>query len=351
MSSELLGRLSTRTLSIKLLAGLPRLSHSFPSLPPPKATVKVSDVPALFREPYILSGYRPTGQQWRCYVLSLFQSHNELLNVWTHLLTIPAVLLRFWFFAASTNLTCDASLLPLCLYVLSVLTYLSCSATAHLLQSHSELSHYSFFFLDYVGVAVYQYGSALAHYFYCAENEWRQSLGPFFLPGAALLAWLSCTSCCFAKLYYRRPYPLHRKFFQIVPTSLAYLLDISPVAHRLFTRPFNDPVMVLHALQVVFFLKAAFFFSCPVPERFLTGKCDIIGHGHQIFHTFLVMCTMCQMEAVLRDFLVQRSLLVQVHGEWSGWLAGGSFFALVLGCLLTADLMRKCVQRQLKKND
>lgn len=351
MSSELLGRLSTITLSIKQLAGLLHVSYSFPSLPPPKSTVDVSDVPVLFREPYILTGYRPTGQQWRCYLLSLFQSHNELVNVWTHLLIIPVVLLRFWFFVASTNLLCDVSFLPLCLYVLSVVTYLSCSATAHLLQSHSELSHYSFFFLDYVGVAIYQYGSALVHYFYCAENEWRQSLGSVFLPGSALLAWLSCSSCCFAKMYYQRPYPLHRKFFQIVPTSFAYLLDISPVAHRLITQPFDEPLMVLHALQVVFFLKAAFFFSCPLPERFFPGRCDIVGHGHQIFHTFLVMCTMCQMEAVLRDYLVQRSSIVEVHGEWSVWQAGGSYFVLLLGCLLTAGLMRKCVQRQLKKND
>lgn len=350
MSSGVLGRLSTLTLNIKQLVVLPRLSPSFHSLSSPQATVGAPNVPSLFREPYIHSGYRPVGQPWHCYALSLFQSHNELLNVWSHLLAIPAVLLRFWLFAATKSLTLDTSSLPLCLYTLSALTYLTCSTVAHLLQSHSELSHYSLFFMDYVGVAVYQYGSALAHYFYCAEEEWRQSLvGALFLPGAALLGWLSCASCCFAKLRYRRPYPLCRKIFQIVPTSLAYMLDISPVALRLATRPCHEPVLVLHTLQVAFFLMAAFFFSCPVPECFFPGKCDIVGHGHQIFHLFLVMCTMCQMEAVFVDFLVQERTVVQVHGEWSVWLATGSFFVLVLCSMLTAAQMRLSVQRQLRR--
>lgn len=350
MSSGVLGRLSTLTLSIKQLVVLPRLSPSIHSLPSPQATVGASNVPVLFREPYIQSGYRPVGQPWYCYALSLFQSHNELLNVWSHLLAVPVVLLRFWFFAATGSLTLDSSSLPLCLYTLSALTYLTYSVIAHLLQSHSELLHYSLFFLDYVGVAVYQYGSALAHYFYCAEEEWRQSLmGTLFLPGTALLGWMSCASCCFAKSHYRRPYPPSRKIFQIVPTSLAYMLNISPVAFRLATRPCHEPVLVLHALQVVFFLMAAAFFSCPVPERFFPGTCDIVGHGHQIFHIFLVMCTMCQMEAVFKDFLVQRSSVVQVHGERSIWLAAGSFFVLLLCSLLTAALMRQSVQRQLQK--
>lgn len=352
MSSGPLGGLSALTPSIKQLAGLLRLSHSLPSLPPPEATVSASEVPALFREPYILNGYRPAGQPWRSYLRSLFQQHNELLNVWTHLLAVPVLLLRFWFFAASSDLGQDVSSLPLCLYALSALTYLSFSAVAHLLQSHSELAHYSFFFLDYVGVAVYQYGCALAHYFYCSEEVWRQSpVGAGFLPGAALLGWLSCTSCCFAKLHYRRPYPFRRKLFQLVPTSLAYLLDISPVAHRLATRPWEGTVLVLHALQVTFFMHASFFFSCPVPERFFPGRCDIVGHGHQIFHLFLVMCTMCQIEAVCKDFLKQRHLVVEVHGERTIFLAGGAFVVLVLCSSLTAALMRKRVQRQLMKKE
>ncbi|XP_076873619.1 membrane progestin receptor beta [Brachyhypopomus gauderio] len=339
--------------SIKHLSFLPHLLRvlpSLPTLPRPQATVLTSDVPALFREPYILSGYRPAGQPWLCYVLSLFQWHNESLNVWTHLLAAAAVLLRLGLFVSGT--APDISSLPLYLHTLSALTYLSFSASAHLLQSRSELAHYSLFFLDYVGVALYQYGCALAHYFYCAEEAWRRSsLGPLLLPLTFLLSWLSCTSCCFAKARYRRPYPFRRKLFQMVPSCLAYVLVISPVTHRLLTQPWNQPVLQLHALHMAFLMQAAFFFSCPVPERFFPGRCDIMGHAHQIFHVFMVLCTVCQMEAVCQDFMERRSSMVDVHGEWSFWSAGGSFFVLALCCALTAALMSKRVQRQLEKEE
>ncbi|XP_034153143.1 membrane progestin receptor beta [Esox lucius] len=294
--------------------------------------------------------------------------HNETLNVWSHLAAGVLVVLRFSVFAVTRGgglvgltlngsdglgLYLDLSCLPLVYYFLSALTYLSSSAAAHLLQSHSELAHYSLFFLDYLGVAVYQYGCALALYFYSSEPHWRRSgVGEVFLPAAALLAWLSCACCCFAKLSYRRPYPLHRKLCQVMPTGLAYLLDISPVANRLANSTWGDnPVMLLHALQVLLFLLAAFFFSCPVPECFFPGRCDLIGHGHQVFHFLVSLCTLTQQEAVFEDFLSRRASLMREHGEWRLLLATVSFPVLVLCSALTAVVMRKQVERRLIKED
>ncbi|XP_062406455.1 membrane progestin receptor beta [Sardina pilchardus] len=373
MSTVVLQRLSTLSLTVKQLGSLPRLSTSLPAalpaLPAPKPTVAAADVPSLFREPYILSGYRPTGQSWRCYLLSVFQWHNESLNVWTHLLAAPVLLLRCWALLLAVSggdvgdasgggvgdgghpLRLDLSALPLALYVLSSLTYLACSVAAHLLQSRSELAHYSLFFLDYVGVAVYQYGCALGHFFYCAEAAWRRTagLGALFLPGAALLAWLSCACCCFAKAHYRRPYPLRRKVCQLIPTSLAYFLDISPVVHRLATGDWErDAALPFHAAQVAFFLMAAFFFSYPFPECFLPGRCDIVGHAHQVFHLFLSMCTVCQLEALFRDFVARREAILEVHGEGLVVGASVSFFLLALCCLATAGWMHRTVEKQLK---
>ncbi|XP_036405892.1 membrane progestin receptor beta [Megalops cyprinoides] len=349
MSSAALERLSTLSLSVQQLVRLPRLLDALPSPPSQRGTVRASDVPSLFREPYILTGYRPVGQSWRYYLLSLFQRHNETLNVWTHLVAVPAVLLRFWALAGARGVTLDVASLPLALYVLSALTYLSCSVAAHLLQSHSELAHYTLFFLDYVGVCVYQYGCSLAHYFYSSERAWRDSqVGALFLPGAAFLGWLSCAGCCFAKFRYRRPYPLWRKVYQLIPTGLAYVLDISPVAHRLATGSWAEPALTFHALQVAFFLLAAFFFSCPVPERFLPGRCDIVGHGHQVFHVFLSLCTLCQLEAVFEDYLSCRDAVARVHGEGRLLLACGSFPVLVLCSALTAAALRRSVKRRLK---
>lgn len=78
------------------LTFLPLLHRLLPSLPP---TVRDVDVPLLFRERFILSGYRQAGLPWRCYVLSLFQINNETLNVWSHLLAAVCVVMRFMMFA------------------------------------------------------------------------------------------------------------------------------------------------------------------------------------------------------------------------------------------------------------
>lgn len=351
MSGDIVQRLSTLTLSIKHLARLPRFSKLVPlSIPSPSPTVAASQVPSLFREPYILSGYRPTQQDWRCYLLSLFQRHNESLNVWTHLLAAPVLLLRWWTNVGALGYTLDAASLPLSVFLVSSLTYMFFSVTAHLLQSHSEHAHYFFFFMDYVGVAVYQYGCSLGHYFYSSEPAWRGScVGLLFLPGAAFFGWLSCAGCCFAKYRYRRPYPWQRKICQLIPTTLAYLLDISPIAHRLFTVSWTqEPSLPFHALQIVSFLLAALFFSCPIPERFFPGQCDFVGHGHQIFHLFLSLCTVFQLEALFQDYARRRDTVVEVFGERQLWWACGSFPALFLCCVLTAVITMKHLQKQLQ---
>lgn len=118
---------------------------------------------------------------------------------------------------------------PLFILLLAAFTYLGCSALAHLLSAKSELSHYTFYFLDYVGVAVYQYGSALAHFYYVVEEEWHAQVRSFFLPASAFLAWLSCTGCCYGKYASPSLPKFVHKLFQVVPSGLAYCLDISPV--------------------------------------------------------------------------------------------------------------------------
>ncbi|KAG7244251.1 hypothetical protein INR49_004389 [Caranx melampygus] len=351
MSGDIVQRFSTFTLNIKHLNRLPCLSDLIPSsVPSPSPTVTASQVPSLFREPYILSGYRPVQQDWRCYLLSLFQRHNESLNVWTHLLAGPVLLLRWWANVGALGYTLDAASLPLSLFLVSSFTYLFFSVTAHLLQSHSERAHYFFFFMDYVGVAVYQYGCSLGHYFYTSEPAWRESyIGPLFLPSAAFFGWLSCAGCCFAKSRYRRPYPPRRKICQLIPTTLAYVLDISPVAHRLFTVPWTqEPALPFHALQIASFLLAALFFSCPIPERFFPGHCDFVGQGHQIFHLFLSLCTVFQLEALFQDYARRRDSVVEVFGERQLWLSCVSFPALFLCCILTALITMRHMNKQLQ---
>ncbi|KAM3625322.1 uncharacterized protein V6R79_010228 [Siganus canaliculatus] len=228
------------------------------------------------------------------------------------------------------------------------------------------------FFLDHVGVAVHQYSCALALFFYSADATWTQSmLGQVFLPAAALLAWTSCAVCCYTKLRFQQP--LIRKLLQVAPMGVAYLLDISPVVHRLSNYSWtSSAALPLHFLQVVLLLLSAFFFSCPIPECFCPGSFDIVGHAHQLFHVLLWFGMMAQQEALFHDFLWRRPALVRDFGEERLLLASvvmatvgadvtgswflslglvGSFVLLLLLSIFLSGLCSNCGRRSFELQD
>ncbi|KAK6474577.1 UNVERIFIED_CONTAM: hypothetical protein FKN15_031945 [Acipenser sinensis] len=310
---EQIGRLFINVQQIRQIPQL--LETAIPTLP---GTVKDCEVPWVFREPHILSGYRPHHQNWRYYCLTLFQRHNEAVNIWTHLVAALVVLVKFRQLSETIDFLRDPHAQPLFIVLLAAFTYLSFSTLAHLLSARSELSHYTFFFLDYVGVAVYQYASAMAHFYYVVEEEWHALVGSIFLPLAAFLAWLSCTGCCYGKYLSHQLPKFGHKLFQVVPSGLAYLLDVSPLFHRIYRccmTGCSDPAVSYHQYQVLLFLVCAYFFSYPHPEKWFPGKCDFLGQGHQIFHVFLALCTMAQIEGVRLDYATRRPLYERLHGN------------------------------------
>ncbi|XP_031818408.1 membrane progestin receptor alpha isoform X2 [Sminthopsis crassicaudata] len=346
MATAVAQKLSRFFPSVRQLGQMPRLLGELAS-PLPDSTVGRAEVPRLFWKPYIYSGYRPLHRTWRFYFLSLFQKHNEAVNVWTHLVAALVLLLRLACFAGTVDFVGDPHARPLFLIVLASITYLLFSALAHLLQAKSEFWHYSFFFLDYVGVAVYQFGSALAHFYYAIEPAWHARVAAIFLPAAAFLAWLSCAGSCYTK--YRQLPGLLGRICQEMPSGLAYALDISPVVHRIYVAQAlgqEDPAVLYHKCQVAFFLLAAAFFSACSPERWFPGKCHIFGQGHQLFHVFLVLCTLAQLEAVALDYEARRSIYEGLHRR-----APHNFSALflltVICSVLTALFLSHRVKQEL----
>ncbi|XP_069751485.1 membrane progestin receptor alpha-B [Narcine bancroftii] len=340
---EQIGRLFINIQQIRQIPSL--VEQSIPSLP---CTVKDWEVPQIFREPYIHSGYRPVRQSWRYYFFTLFLRHNESVNVWSHLFAALIVLLKLQEFSQTMDFWSDRHTWPLLILLVSAINYLTCSSLAHLLQARSEFAHYSFFFVDYVGVAVYQYASALVHYYYSIEEEWYHIIKAFYLPMATLLAWLSCIGCCYAKSNAKVLHPWSRKLYQIVPAGLAYALDISPVVHRIYScysSSCTDSSIWYHECQIIFFLLSAYFFSCPHPEKWFAGKCDIFLQGHQIFHAFMVLCTFVQLEAVHLDYKQRQHFYQTWHRD--SWPVLVCFVVIVSSSIVTMVYMRHLVKVKL----
>ncbi|KAK7926271.1 hypothetical protein WMY93_008581 [Mugilogobius chulae] len=287
---EQIGRLF---INVQQLRQIPQLLESaFPTLP---CTVKLSDVPKVFQERYILTGYRQTEQSWRYYFLTLFQRHNESINVWTHLLTALIVLVKCQEISQTVDFLRDPHAQPLFIVLLTAFITLSFSALAHLLSAKSELSFFTFYFLDYLGVAVYQYGCGVAHYYYVSRRTGTRE---------------------YANL--ERP-KFTNKLYQLVPCTLAYCLDGSPVVHRLYScyqTGCSDPAVPFHLYHTILFMASAYFFSFPHPESLFTGKCDFIGQGHQIFHVLMGVAALMQIAALRMDFTARRPCTSVSMATW-----------------------------------
>ncbi|KAF6717215.1 Membrane progestin receptor alpha-B [Oryzias melastigma] len=332
-------------ISLQQIRQLPQmLTEAAPSMP---GTLRDTEVPFYFRERYVHYGYRPLEQNWRYYFLSMFQRHNETINVWTHLLAFLVFLVRFHQLSEMVDFVGDSHSWPLLILVVSSLTYSALSVAAHLLGGKSELCHYCFFFLDYVGVAQYQYGSAVVHYYFAVEEDLHQLVGGIFLPVAALLSCLSCLGCCYGKYCNHSLPPWVRKVCQVVPSTVAYVWDSSPVAWRLWAWPSNDPAVIYHCGQVAFFLSCAFFFTVPVLERFLPGRCDFLGHSHQVFHVLLSCCTWCQIHASYLDYVGRRALYLRLHCSWEAAFGVGLYVVTFAGCTVIAAVMLQKVKHVL----
>uniref|UniRef100_A0A669D7K9 Progestin and adipoQ receptor family member VII, a n=1 Tax=Oreochromis niloticus TaxID=8128 RepID=A0A669D7K9_ORENI len=204
------------------------LTDAAPSMP---STVRDTEVPSYFRERYVCTGYRPLNQNWRYYFLSLFQRHNETLNIWTHLVAFLVLLIKLCQLTETVDFISDRHSWPLLILVLSSLTYSAFSVVAHLLGGKSDLAHYCFYFLDYVGVAQYQYGSAVVHFYYAVDESVHGLVSGIFMPTATILSCLSCLGCCYGR-YCNHSLPTW--ICQVVLSALPFVWDISPRIKLLF---------------------------------------------------------------------------------------------------------------------
>ncbi|XP_028251478.1 membrane progestin receptor alpha-B-like [Parambassis ranga] len=297
-------------ISLQEIRQIPRmLTEAVPSMP---NTVRDSEVPNALRERYVFTGYRPLNQSWRYYLLSLFQRHNETVNAWTHLLAFLVILVKLHQITETVDFVGDPHSWPLLILILSCLNYSAFSAAAHLLGGKSELSHNALFFLDYFGVAQYQYGSGVVHFYYAVDESMHRHVQGIFMPTATILSCLSCLGCCFGK-YWIDSKPWVSKVGQVLPSALAYIWDSSPVTKRLLYWSTDDPSMIYYLGQVVFFLSSAFFFIFRLPECCFPGRFDVFGQSHQIFHVLLTCCTLCQIHTYQLEYINRRMVYSQLH--------------------------------------
>ncbi|KAL8623579.1 hypothetical protein ACOMHN_000184 [Nucella lapillus] len=307
-----------------------------PSMVP--TTTKTS-IPRVFHEPHVETGFRQIHQPWTYYLLSLFQIHNECMNVWTHLIALIAVLRRCWVFSYEFDMVYDPYMWPLGAEFLTTILLYAFSSGAHCFSNKSELVHYTCFIVDYAGIGLYGLGSCIAHYWYCMhEDIFGTFPHRFAAPGGIFLSSLVCFCCSVSKTYYTRPYPFTRRIWQIGSVLAIYSWLIFPIMYQLYLYLFFqywESSLKDHFLQMFWFFAGGFFFGSDIPQRFFPGRFDFVGHSHQIFHVCIMMTSLTQLDAVYKDIMADRK---ELYASQPPTLLG-TYGAVVIGLLINLGLV------------
>ncbi|XP_069118210.1 membrane progestin receptor beta-like [Argopecten irradians] len=264
------------------------------------------EVPEKYREDGILTGYRLANQPWRYYIGSLFQIHNETLNVWTHLIGMFIIWYALGQYFLIYDWWTDKDSWPMLTFgICSSLTHLL-SSLAHLLHSKNLYVHHLVFMIDFIGVVLFAFGTGILAMYSCSDKEMYMVLKPFYLYVLAFMTWFNHAFFCFALLCFSGgPQVVKRRALQVGALLVEVVLIFIPFFPR-YCKCFADPECSLRSFDHITltfpaFGAQAFFFLSQIPERFFPGKFDIVGHSHQIFHVCATVAQLLQMRAVHQD--------------------------------------------------
>lgn len=316
-------------------------------------TVSINDIPLLYHEPHIEEGYRQSNLPWMYYISSLFQMHNETLNVWTHLIGFFVCIYNLLSFQESYDLIEDPCMWPLVAGYAGMSAMFLFSTCAHLLANTSCVVHYTGFGVDYAGLSLYGIGSVLLHFNYAIHHSAKGSFIQEYSKSIGIvLAICVCVCGCVSKFRYTRPYPFQRKLWIIIPVGLVFILVEIPILHRLYLNlmhNIHDESLNHHLGHMTFFLTAAFFFGSHIPERWYPGRFDLIGHSHQIFHVFIVLVAIEQTKALKIDIAnLKESGVLHLTGSKSSFY---HTFGVILFVFIVDICSVYCFHNLVKKRE
>ncbi|KAF7574864.1 membrane protein hemolysin III [Pyrenophora tritici-repentis] len=245
--------------------------------------IHYEDLPEPWRvNPHILKGYRFKEGKWAC-VRSIFGLHNELINIWTHLLGFIMVLaIAFYFYPSSTNfsMSTKADIFIAAVFFFAACKCLACSTIWHTMNSISHQTLLErFACVDYTGISLLVAASIMTtEYaaFYCEPvSRWSYmcitallGIGGVILPwhptfNRADMAWLRVVFYCSLALTGFLPFG-----------QLAYTRGVEWAQY--FYAPVTKSLLV--------YVTGACLYASKTPERFFPGFFDYIGCSHNIWH-------------------------------------------------------------------
>ncbi|TKR87965.1 hypothetical protein L596_012284 [Steinernema carpocapsae] len=247
--------------------------------------LRSSEVPTLLRRTHIHKGYRPLHRSPQYYVFSAFDCHNELINVWTHLLPLAVLYTSY----IQPEVFSAAPRVPVLILYFGVAVLFVGSSLAHLFHSRSPTDHFFWFLIDFSGIAIFSVCIGVQRY---ACSTWDFPLYTYgYLPSLIIVAMLGqyLTTCYF---FVQKPFWKPREHIRFVSCAFLAVWLFIPLLNRYFwPSDIPDPSRDWHTRAFQWLIVSGLFMGGGIPERFAPGLFDYVGYGHQIFHMCILMVT------------------------------------------------------------
>ncbi|XP_042780993.1 membrane progestin receptor delta isoform X1 [Panthera leo] len=194
--------------------------------------LRIHQVPRVFWEDGIMSGYRRPSSSARDCVLSSFQMTNETVNIWTHFLPTWYFLWRLLALAGGPGFRAEPYHRPLLVFLLPACLYPFASCCAHTFSSMSPRARHICYFLDYGALSLYSLGCAFPYAAYSMPASWLHGrLHQLFVPAAALNSFLCTGLSCYSR-FPELESPRLSKILRTAAFAYPFLFDNLPLFYR-----------------------------------------------------------------------------------------------------------------------
>ncbi|KAM9264334.1 LOW QUALITY PROTEIN: membrane progestin receptor delta [Morus bassanus] len=226
---------------------------------------RVHQVPGIFWEDGIMSGYQhPKSSALDC-IFSSFQMTNETVNNCTHFLVTWYFMCRVLVLSSSLDFCQEPYHWPLLVYLLLVCRYPFASSCTHAFSSVLVRTRHICYFCDYGALGLYSTGCVFACGACTMPDHWVSSvLQHYFVPTAAFNSFVCTGLSCYS-----------HKVLLTAAFVYPFLCNNIPLFYQV--------------------------------SRSVPGQGS--GHSHQLFHVCTVLGTLFQLEAILCDVCSHRAWL------------------------------------------
>ncbi|KAJ0961236.1 hypothetical protein J5N97_000782 [Dioscorea zingiberensis] len=281
--------------------------------------VGFDSLPTFLKDNEFILNYYRSEWPWKQTILSIFSIHNETLNIWTHLIGfiifltltlctmafVPLPFVNQEPIRHSDSLKCFRGTLifnhlsihvrdddvlesttrwPFYAYLFGAMFCLFTSSVCHLLSCHSAHCAYTMLRLDYTGIStliVTSFYPLVYYTFMCDPFVRNIYIGFITVFGVATIL-VSLVPV------FQTPE------FRSVRALLFFCMGVSglvPIIHKLMV--FGDqPVAVMTTVYELvmggFYGLGVVVYAARVPERWMPGMFDLVGHSHQLFHVLVI---------------------------------------------------------------